>query len=127
MVIRQPASNGVAKSMPDRSNPVLAAVPSEMSRVRAETGVVVEVERLVGAGCEQVSVRRAFREAANGDMDKEIFASRDGCPQALVEHPVGVWRQSEAVAGIVVAAFGVLVDVGGLNDITFGRFKLVSG
>lgn len=102
-------------------------MPGEMDRVWAETGVVVEVERLVGAGCEQVSVRRAFGEAANGDVYQQVIAFGDDRPQPGVEHPVGVWRQSEAVAGIVVAAFGVLVDVGGLNDITFGRFKLVSG
>jgi len=40
---------------------------------------------------------------------------------------VGVGGEGEAVAGIVVAAFGVLVNVGSLDDVTFGRFQLISG
>jgi hypothetical protein len=49
-------------------------------------------------------------------MDNEIIAFRYGCPQTLIKHPVSVRGKGEAVAGIVVAAHRVLVDVGGLDD-----------
>lgn len=48
-------------------------------------------------------------------------------PQPGVEHPVGVGGEGEAVAGIVVAAFGVLVDVGGLDDGGGFRVEAVAG
>ena len=74
----------------ERSDPVLAPVPGEMSRVRAEPGVVVEMEWFVGAGREQGSVRRAFGEPSMGEHDQEVVALGDGGPESLVEHPVGV-------------------------------------
>jgi len=49
-------------------------------------------------------------------LDKKIIAFRHGTPEASIEHPVSARAESEAVAGIVVAADGVLVDVRGLDD-----------
>ena len=45
-----------------------------------------------------------------------MIVLRHGTPEASIEHPVSVRAESEAVAGIVVAADGVLVDVRGLDD-----------
>ena len=50
-------------------------------------------------------------------MDQQIIAFADHCPQSCVEHPVGIGAKGEAVLRIVVAAFGVLMDVGGLHDV----------
>jgi len=47
--------------------------------------------------------------------DEDAVVIREG-PEALVEGPVGVAAEGQAVAGIVVAAVGKLVDVGGLDD-----------
>lgn len=40
---------------------------------------------------------------------------------------MGVGSEGEAVAGIVVAAFGVLVDVGGLDDVACSGLEAVAG
>lgn len=45
-----------------------------------------------------------------------MIAFRDGGPEALVEHPVGIGGEGEAVVEVVVAAFRMLVDVTGLHD-----------
>ena len=45
-----------------------------------------------------------------------MIVLRHGTPEASIEHPVSVRAESEAVAGIVVTADSVLVDVRGLDD-----------
>jgi hypothetical protein len=50
-------------------------------------------------------------QARNGDFQLIFVAGGEG----------------DAVAGIFVAAFGVLVDVGGLDDGAVGRFEAVAG
>jgi len=49
-------------------------------------------------------------------LDEEVVAFRGGGPKPGIEYPMGIRRESESVAMIVVAAFSVLVDVGGLDD-----------
>lgn len=60
-------------------------------------------------------------------MDQEVVAFWNDGPQSGVEHPVGVGREGEAVAGIVVAADGVLMDVGGLDDRAGFRVEAIAG
>jgi len=43
------------------------------------------------------------------DADEDVITFWESGPQPLVEHPVGVGGVGEAIAGIVVAADGVLV------------------
>lgn len=83
---------------------------------------------------QQARVGGGFFKAAGGDVDEQVVAFGDDGPEAGVEHPVGrvkgcahAMGEGEAVAGIVVAAFGVLVDVGGLDDVAVGRFEAVAG
>jgi len=78
--------------------------------------VVVEVEESPVESREGVAVGGGFGEAVFGNPDEEIIAFRHGTPEASIEHPVSVRAESEAVAGIVVTADGVLVDVRGLDD-----------
>lgn len=55
---------------------------------------------------------RGLRKAVlTGGPEAEIGGSEAG-----VERPVGAGGEGEAVAGIVVAADGVLLDVRGLDD-----------
>lgn len=49
-------------------------------------------------------------------MDEKIIAFRDDRPQTLVEHPMSVRGEGEAVAGVVVSRDGMLMNVGGLDD-----------
>ena len=60
-------------------------------------------------------------------MDEELVALGDSGPEAGVEHPVGVWGEGEAVARVVVAAFCMLMDMGGLDYVTVGRLQFVAG
>jgi hypothetical protein len=106
---------------------VFLLVPSEVFGIRPESGVFMEVERLAVAGSEALAVGRGFGEEPRGDVDQEVVALGDGGPQPGVEHPVGVGGEGEAVAGIVVAAHGVLVDVGGLDDGACGGLEAVAG
>lgn len=50
-----------------------------------------------------------------------------GGPEAFVEHPVRVRTEGEAVAGVVVAALGVLVDVTGLDKCGVVGFQAIAG
>lgn len=81
----------------------------------AESGMIVEVKGLLVELGKQPAVRRGFGETANGDMDEQVIVFGDNGPQSGIEHPVGVGREGEAVARIVVAAFGVLMNVGRLD------------
>ena len=62
-------------------------------------------------------MRRRFGKFPQGDMDQQVITFGDHCPQSRVEHPMGIGAKGEAVLRIVVAAFGVLMDVGGLHDV----------
>ena len=62
-------------------------------------------------------MRRRFGKFPQGDKDQQIIAFADHCPQSCVEHPMRIGAKGEAVLRIVVAAFGVLMDVGGLHDV----------
>jgi len=55
-------------------------------------------------------------EAADGDLDEKVITFRHSGPEALVEDPVGIGGEGEAVVEVVVAAFGMFVDVAGLHD-----------
>ena len=81
-----------------------------------DSRMIMEMQRLAIESGERVAMRRAFREASDGDFDQEVIALGDCRPQAGVEHPVGVGGQGEAVAGGVVAGVGVLVDVEKTQD-----------
>ena len=60
-------------------------------------------------------------------MNKEIVPLGNRGPEPIIEHPVGVGREGEAVVGIVVAGNSVLVDVGGLDDGGGFRVEPVAG
>lgn len=60
--------------------------------------------------------RGAFFEAPDGDLDEEVITFRYSGPKALVEHPMSIGGEGEAVVEVVVAAFGMFVDVAGLHD-----------
>jgi hypothetical protein len=62
-------------------------------------------------------MRGGFREAVFRDVDEEVITFGNDRPQPGVEHPMGVRGEGEAVAGIVVAADGVLVDVEKTQDL----------
>jgi len=51
-----------------------------------------------------------------GELDQEVVAFEHYGPQSGIKHPMSVRRESESVAMIVVAGFGVFVDVCGLDD-----------
>ena len=89
---------------------MLRLVPGEVLRSGPEAAVLVEVKRLAVAGGEALAMRGGFGETADGDVDQEAIALGDGGPEPLIEHPVGIRGEGEAVAGIVVAGDGVLVD-----------------
>lgn len=88
-------------------------VLGEMGGVGAQGGGWGEVEWAVGVGDQAQGVGAGFGEAGLGDEDCSVGV--DG-PQALVEAPVGVLAESEAVGEFVVAASGPGVDVGGVDD-----------
>ena len=79
----------------------------------AEGDAVEEVEFFAVAAFEPPCIWAPFGE--NFVCDEDAVAGVDG-PKAFVEHPVSVARESEAVVGVVVAAFGELMDVGRLDD-----------
>jgi hypothetical protein len=56
-----------------------------------------------------------------------VVAFRDGGPEALVEEPMRIGGEGEAVAGIVVATLGMFVDVAGLHEGAVVGFEAVAG
>lgn len=50
----------------------------------------------------------------------------DSSPEALVEHPVSIGCEGEAVVEVVVAAFGMFVNVAGLHDGAVIRFQSIA-
>ena len=62
---------------------------------------------------ERFLVRAVFREVVAGDKDGEVVRDR---PEAVIEQPMGVLAESEAVPDVVVPGVGELVDVGGVDD-----------
>ena len=59
-------------------------------------------------------------------MDQQVIALGNRRPESRIEHPVGVGGEREAIARIIVAADGVLVDVGGLDDVAGGGLEAVA-
>lgn len=92
-------------------------MPRQIFRGRLQAGKFVELEWLLVKLRKHAPVRRRLGEASDGDVNTQFIALRNHRPQSGVEHPVGVGGEGETVAGIVVAAFGVLMDVGGLDDV----------
>ncbi len=89
-------------------------MPGEVDWVWAEGPVGGQVQWLAMAAFEKVEVVwTRFGELT--DCDDDAIVIRDG-PQALVEHPVGVFAEGDAVARVVVPAIAELVDVGGVNN-----------
>ena len=102
-------------------------MPQQVRCTRAQVGVLMEMKGLPVELGKQTFVGRRFREAAIGDFDDKIITIGDGGPQAFIEHPVGVWREGEAIAGIVIATLGMLMDVAGLDDVADGALQAVAG
>ena len=101
-------------------------MPIKMNRIGAEFALGVEVQGLAFARGEASAAGGAVGEFSEGDFDEEVVAFRHGGPEALVEHPVGIGGEGEAVAEIVIAALSVLVNVGGLHDVASGRLETVA-
>jgi len=72
--------------------------------------MIMKMQRSSMEGARQSPMRRGFRESVLCDADEEVITFWHSGPKRLVEHPVGIRGEGEAVAGIVVAADGVLVD-----------------
>ena len=89
------------------------AVPGEVPGGGAEGDAVEEVKYFAVAAFQPACIGTPFGEDFTGDKDS--VAGVDG-PESLVEHPVGVAREGEAVVRIVVAAFGELMDVHGFDN-----------
>ena len=87
----------------------------------------VEVEGRLMEGKEALALGGGFLELADGDLDEDVVAFGLGSPEAFVEHPVRVGTEGEAVAGVVVAALGVLVDVTGLDKGGVIGFQAIAG
>ena len=86
-------------------------MPTQPLRVWPQTLGAGEVEQSAVVLHQTPANRRfiltfAFRNAYHVDAVLII-----NCASAPIEHPVGVSRQREAVAWVVVSAFRVLVDV----------------
>ncbi len=101
-------------------------MPIKMNRIGAEFALGVEVQGLALARGEASAAGSTVGEFADGDFDEEVVSFWYGGPEALVEHPVGVGGEGEAVSGVVVAAEGVLVDVAGLHDGAIVGFQSVT-
>ena len=102
------------------------AMPIKMNRIGAEFALEVEVQGLALALGEGSAAGGAVGEFSEGDFDEEVVAFGQGGPEALVEHPVGIRGEGEAVSGVVVAAEGVLVDVAGLHEGAIVGFQSVA-
>ncbi len=60
--------------------------------------------------------RRLF-EVTMRDPHQEIAILDIDCPESTVKHPVCIGRERETVPRVVVSAFGMPVDVCGLDQI----------
>ena len=66
-----------------------------------------------------------FGKAPDGHDDLVVIGQG---PEAIVEQPVSVLAEGEAVAGVVVAGIGELMDVGGVDDAAGGdRRQAIAG
>ena len=65
-------------------------MPIKMNGIGAEFALGVEVQGGVLALGEAFAAGRGVGEFSEGDFDEEVIAFRDGGPEALVEHPVGI-------------------------------------
>ena len=102
------------------------AMPIKMNRIGAEIALGVEVQGFALARGEASAAGGTVGEFSDGDFDEEVVAFGHGSPEALVEHPMGIWGEGEAVFGVVVAAEGVLVDVAGLHEGAIVGFQSVT-
>lgn len=108
------------------SKPMPLAMPIKMNRIGAEFALGVEMQGLALAFGEGSAAGGGVGEFSDGDFDEEVVATWQGGPEALVEHPVGIRGEGEAVSGVVVAAEGVLVDVAGLHEGAIVGFQSVT-
>lgn len=92
---------------------LVAAVPGEVLRRRPVRGV--------GGEGELAALHAGQEEGGLAGLGEVLFCDEDGVvvpdgPEAVVEEPVGVLGEGDAVVQGVVAAAGELVDVGGVDD-----------
>jgi hypothetical protein len=98
-----------------------ASVPGEVFGGRTDSHVIMEMQRLAMESSERVSMRRGFRETAEAILMRKCtpFGIADQSPASNIQWASGradpARSADSTVAGIVVAADGVLVDVGGLD------------
>ncbi|HXV21675.1 MAG TPA: hypothetical protein VD811_11885 [Desulfuromonadales bacterium] len=85
---------------------------------RPVRGVDGQSDRAVLHARQQEGSIASLGEVSVGDEDGVVVAER---PKAVVEQPVGVFGEGEAVIQVVVAAAGELVDVGGIDDGAGGK------
>ena len=104
---------------PRPSKTMLLAVPLKMLRIRTEAGILVEVQWVFVEGRKEAAVGGGFFEPVDPNVDDEVVSCRKHRPESGVEHPVRVGCERKTVARIIVCAHGMLVDVGGLDDVAF--------
>jgi hypothetical protein len=61
----------------------------------------------------RVSRFTGFGKVPVGDKDRIVVPQR---PETVVEQPVGILGEGDAVGGVVVATAGKLVDMAGVDD-----------
>ena len=91
----------------------VAAVPGQVLVRRPVGGIGRQGEGPVAHAGQQMGSLTRFREMSFGDENRVVVAQG---PEAVVEQPVGVLAQGDAVVQGIVAAGGELVDVAGVDD-----------
>lgn len=91
----------------------MCAVPVKMLLRRPVGGVGRQGDPPASQPSQQESRLSRFGKVPVGSENRVV--GREG-PEAVVEQPVGVLAEGEAVGEVVVAAFGELVDVAGIDD-----------
>ena len=96
----------------------MGAVPLEMLLRRRMGGIGRQGYLFVFHPCKQVGLFSGFGKVPVGDENGIVVPKG---PEAVVEEPVGVFGQGNAVVQVVVAAVGELVDVAGGDDGACGK------